>query len=153
MKKLLQRKRIWEVDCISLDASLAASFDWRELANILQTEDVVLAPEQPEEALEMQVQHALHQRCHEANDLSLKIERLLNQWHEKAILKLAEMDASEILFYAPASAQRNELSWGGVFWALGTDNRTGFDCLRRHFFQRLQIRMIRNMKNQAAVWQ
>lgn len=152
MKKLLQRKRIWEVDCVSLDAALAASFDWQDLANMLEAHGGSLNHQQPEEVLELQAQNGIHQKCHDPNDVSLKIEQLLNQWHEDAIEQVNAMEMRDILFLLPAWAEKNEISWGGAFWALGTDAREGLNCLRRHFFQRLQIRSVRNMKSQAAVW-
>lgn len=34
---------------------------------------------------------------------------------------------------------------GGMIWALGSDSREGFDCLRRRFHQRLQVYSIRRL--------
>ncbi len=44
----LVRKRIWEVDCLSLDAALAASFDWKELSNLLKSHSIAVDHSLPE---------------------------------------------------------------------------------------------------------
>ncbi len=143
MKKLLERKRIWEMDCTFLDAALAASFDWKEMANLLQSSGLELLDDQSDAVLEMQAQNGVHAKCHDANDLSLKIETLMNQWHARPMDVIAGMQPSEILWAFPEEMKRKGISRGGIFWALGTDPRPGFDCLRRHFYQRVQIRMMR----------
>lgn len=149
METPMDRKRIWEVDCASLDAALAASFDWRELANLLRACGIELDAGQPEDVLEMQAQNAVHRRCHDANEISLKIEQLLNLWHAQTIREIDALEARSILFDLPPRMGSCEVSPGGVFWALGTDNREGFDCLRRHFYQRIMMRMARGQKMSA----
>ena len=134
----LVRKRIWEVDCVSLDAALAASFDWRELANILQGNGHEFNQEAHPAVLEMTIQSLAHQYGHSENPVSLKIESLLNHWHAHLMEWMdcgSPVEAAQYVLTVPL----NKKVLGGLFWALGSDAREGFDCIRRRFPQRFQV--------------
>lgn len=141
--KCLMRKRIWEVDCQSLDAALAASFDWRELVNLLQTRGHEFNLKAPESVLEMRAQCLIHEYCHSENELSVRIEALLDGWHEKWVNAISSWPPAEVAEYALTVPLHRQLSSGGFFWALGGDAREGFDCIRRKFHQRFQVLLIR----------
>ncbi len=61
----LERKRIWEVDCRSMEAVIAASFEWRELADLIK--DYLPHCSTNENVLETQVYGLIHQCCHSEN--------------------------------------------------------------------------------------
>jgi len=145
--KCLVRKRIWEVDCWSLDAALAASFDWRELINMLQSRGHGFNFKASESVLEIQAQCLIHEYCHSENELSVRIEALLDGWHQKWIDAISGWLPAEVAEYALTVPLHRQLSSGGFFWALGGDAREGFDCIRRKFHQRFQISVIRKNKN------
>jgi hypothetical protein len=141
----LIRKRIWEVDCLSLDAALAGSFDWRELANFIQGAGVFIDEKLPDAIKEINCQNIIHQYCHEPNDISLNIENLLNRWHTKIIDAFSIMTVKEAHQHIMTISFEKNKDMGGLFWALGSDPRDGFCCLRRHFHQRVQIYSIRKL--------
>ncbi len=140
------RKRIWEVDCWSLDAAIAGSFDWRDLINILQGSGHVFDLRRPEYLLESQAHTLIHECCHSENPVSIRIESLLNEWHKKAITQLDSKTPAEVVQYALALSWKKRASYAGMFWALGSDSREGFDCIRRRFQQRFQISSIRRLE-------
>ena len=140
----LTRKRIWEVDCLSVDASIAASFDWRDLVNLLQSAGHRFDFETPEALLEMEVQNLIHRYCHSENAVSLRVESLLNQWHGETIRELAEMSVDEICHFVMHLDCSRNLNLEAFFWALGSDDRDRLDCVRRRLHQHVQIFLIRN---------
>lgn len=142
----LIRKRIWEVDCMSLDAAIAASFDWRDLINILQGNGHTIDLRRPESHLEFQAQCLIHECCHSENAVSLRIESLLNDWHRKAITQLDHRTPAEVVEYVLTVSWKKRNSYAGLFWALGSDPRDGFDCIRRRFHQRFQIFSARRLE-------
>lgn len=140
----LAQKRIWEVDCLSMDAALAASFDWRDLLNILHGMGIALSAKGPEWKVEMQVHNKIHQYCHGENSVSLCIEGLLNALHQKTLRQWSGILVEEIAELA-LSFDLRKPKLGAVFWAVATDSRPGLDCIRRQFHQRYQIASIRTI--------
>ncbi len=143
------RKRIWEVDCWSLDAAIAASFDWRDLVNMLQGQESGAALTADESLLELQAQCLIHECCHSENDISVRVENLLNAWHQTIIRQLAcksPCQIAECIFTMPF--ERRE-AYGGLCWALGSDPRAGLDCLCRRLHQRFQVFSIRHAMNKV----
>ena len=137
------RKRIWDVDCLSLDGALAASFDWRDLMNILQSSGHDADLRLPESILEIRAQLMIHAHCHSENPLSLKIESLLNQWHAPTIESVQEMRPEEIHSFISTHDLHDRKKMAGIFWALGADSRDELNRLRRFLHQRHQIVSIR----------
>jgi hypothetical protein len=142
----LIRKRIWEVDCMSLDTAVAASFDWRELVNILQGSGHVLDLQRSESHLEFQAHSLIHECCHSENSISVRIEGLLNEWHKKAIAQIEHRTPAEVAEYVLGAGWKKKSSYAGLFWALGSDSREGCDCIRRRFHQRFQIFSARRLQ-------
>lgn len=140
---VLARKRIWEVDCWSLDAAVASSFDWRDLINLMQGQGFDL--KKPDSLLELQAQHRVHEYSHSENPVSIKLETLLNDWHRKTLNLFDRQSPAEIAEYVLTQPFRSGGRYAGTFWALGTDARDGFDCIRRRFFQRFQIHSVRKL--------
>lgn len=141
----LTRKRIWDVDCLSLDAALAASFEWRDLMNILQGHGEIIDFDKPEAALEMQAQCRTHEFCHSENKISLGIEKLLNDWHKNSLQTFSAWSPSKVAEYVLSASWNNMGSVSGIFWALGSDSREGFSCICRRFHQRFQIHSVRQV--------
>ncbi len=144
--KCLTRKRIWEVDCLSLDAAMAASFDWRELINMLQAEGRQFDFRKPEPLLEYQAHCLIHEYCHSENPVSLRIENLLHEWHKRTVLLFDAWTPSEIAEHVLSIPLGKKAAFAGLFWALGSDAREGFDCIRRRFHQRFQIFSARRLE-------
>ncbi len=141
--KCLTRKRIWEVDCLSLDAALAASFDWKELSNLLEGHGITLDYSLPEHILEMQVQNALHRECHSENALSFTIETLLNRLYGDLLLQSEAMNHCQVRTIVANVDFGNPSRLGGLFWALGSDPRQEMECARRFLHQRSQVALLR----------
>lgn len=141
------RKRIWEVDCMSLDGCLAASFDWRELINILQGNGHCFDLLKPEALLEFQAQCLIHEYCHSDNEISRKIEKLLNDWHKKVLRLFDAWSPSEVAQYDLTGSWTKRTLYAGLYWGVGTESRSGFDCIRRRFHQRFQLLAIRKIEN------
>jgi hypothetical protein len=139
------RKRIWEVDCWSLDAALAGSFDWKEFINLLQSSGYSFDFSKSDTILELQAQCLVHEFCHSDNPISLTVERLLNLWHERVLEGIDSRTPSEVAQYVLTSERMTQKQYAGLFWALGCDSRSGFDCIRRRFHQRFGVQAIRKM--------
>lgn len=148
--KCLSRKRIWEIDCLSLDAAIAAAFDWRDLVNILQSHGYSLDLNKAESLLELQAQCLIHECCHSENAVSLKLESLLNEWHKGVLNFFDGQSASEVAEYVLTTVWNEPSSYAGLFWSLGSDPRVGFDGIRRRFHQRFQISAVRRLTPKAA---
>ena len=143
--KCLTRKRIWEVDCWSLDAAVAASFDWRELINILQGQGHQFDLSKPETLLELQAHCLIHEYCHSENLVSVTIENLLNEWCKKTIELFDSWTSSQVAEHVLTASWQEKSDYAGLFWSLGSDSREGFDCIRRRFHQRFQVVSIRRL--------
>ena len=139
----LTRKRIWEVDCWSLDAAIAASFDWRELINMLQAKGHAFDLAKPDAVLELRAQCLIHEYCHSENEVSLRLENLLNDWHDKTVRQFSGWSPSQVAEHVLTVSLSGEKTYGALFWALGSDSRNGFDCIRRRFHQRFQLFSVR----------
>jgi hypothetical protein len=137
--KRSQLKRIWEVDCLSLDAALAGSFEWRELANYVPDFSKIFNPELPEEVIEFQLQLFIHSRSHDANKISLRLENALNDLHAEkmnVVSRLSTQEVNRLIFQIKFSEAKG---LGGLFWAIGTDPREEFACISRRLHQRFQM--------------
>lgn len=139
----LIRKRIWEMDCRSLEAVIAASFEWRELADLMKRNFPHCSGN--ENVLEVRVYSLIHQCCHSENPISLHIEELLDYRYQRVIETMTRLDLCEIGRWILSYDFEKKSVLGGIIWALGVDSRKGFDCLRRHFHQRLQVHSIRKL--------
>lgn len=141
------RKRIWEVDCVSMDGALAGSFDWRELANFLDGAGRLHAQRGngPESLSALNVQGLVHHACHSENPLSLRLEKLLNRWHDETIGGIVCCDQEDLMRLVLAYPFSERRQTAGLCWALGTDPRAEADCIRRRFHQRFQIESLRRL--------
>lgn len=123
------RKRIWEVDCGTLDLALAGSFDWRAMANLVKNAGYELRTDLPESALNLGYQNLLHQLCHDRNSVSLSVEQLLNLWYADSITRLSSLPERKLSDYFLSLAYESNKELAGIFWALGSDSREL--CCRR----------------------
>lgn len=140
------RKRIWEVDCTSVDLALAGSFDWKELSNFLDLADKDLSLERvPESFAELDIQGRIHHLCHSCNPVSARLENLLNEFYKETLANVAALtqeSLAQMLLGYPFSHKRTTAA---LCWALGTDPRAEVDCARRRFYQRFQVTMLRRL--------
>lgn len=139
----LERKRIWEIDCRSMEAVIAASFEWRELADLIKNH--LPHCSRNENVLEVQVYGLIHQCCHSENPISLQVEDLLNYRYQRFIETMTRLDPCEVGRWILSYNFGKKSALGGMIWALGSDSREGFDCFRRHFHQRLQVYSIQQL--------
>lgn len=139
------RKRIWEVDCLSMDAAIAAAFDWRDLVNLVTSSGFAFRTDKAQEQLELEVQSVVHHYCHSENALSLRIETLLNQWFEASIGKIASLTPGELMRQILNSGFTQRREMAAAAWALGSDGRSELDCIRRKLHQRFQIVALRRL--------
>lgn len=134
------------MDCLSLDAVLAASFDWKELSNLLETHGIAIDHTFPEHILEMQVQNAVHHECHSDNSLSGTLEVLLNRLYEDLIIQSEGMNPGQMRMIVSNIDFRNPNRMGGLFWAVGSDPREEMGCVRRCLHQRSQVVLLRQIR-------
>ena len=137
------RKRIWEVDCRSMETVIAASFEWRELADLIK--DYLPHCSNEGRILESQVYGLIHQCCHSQNPISLYVESHLDYRYQRFIETVTRLDICETGRWIMAYDFEKKQGLGGIIWALGSDEREGFDCVRRHFHQHLQVYSIRKL--------
>ena len=144
--KTIIRKRIWEVDCLSLNAALAASFDWKDLSNFLTSHGICVDHSLPEHILEMQIQNTIHKACHQGTALSRVVETRLNDLYEDIMCQIEGMSHCEIgtIIANIDFAKPNRL--GGFFWALGSDSREGMECVRHFLHERSQMALLRKSR-------
>ncbi len=150
MLKHTVRKRIWEVDCFSMDAVLAASFEWKDLANLLQGFGVEVPHKGVEDQMGMHIHNVMHRYCHSENEVSIAVERILNLLHQHTIEQISHLDTQEVMGFATSFHLSNPRKMGSVFWAIGTDTRKEFECIRRRFHQRFQILALRDLTALSA---
>ncbi len=139
------RKRIWEVDCLSMDTAIAAAFDWQDLVNLIVSSGYAFQTDKPAAVLEMEAQSVIHHHCHSENDLALKVETLLNQWFENWIVRSAGLPPQELMQTILNSDFNRRKEMAGMAWALGTDARSEMSCMRRKLHQRFQVVTLRRL--------
>jgi hypothetical protein len=139
------RKRIWEVDCLSMDAAIAAAFDWQDLVNFMTSAGINSSQNDSPAWLEMQAQSRVHHHCHSENALSLRIETLLNQWYSGWIQQTAQYEPQDLMTLILNADFLQKKEMAGMTWALGSDPRTGLDCIRRKLHQRFQVVALRRL--------
>ncbi len=142
--KSLDRKRIWEVDCVSLDTCLAASYEWRELANLLRHAGHDIKPVTADRMTEMFIHNLAHAYCHFENPVSLRIEMLLGLLHNDTVIEIESCDragADRMVRDLNLSDRRR---FAGMIWALGSDPRDEMAGSRRFLQQIFQVRSIRS---------
>jgi len=139
------RKRIWEVDCLSMDAAIAAAFDWQDLANLMASSGINSPQTDSAAWLEMRAQSMVHHYCHSENELSLRIEALLNQWFSAGIQTTAFCEPQELMDLILNLGFSEKKEMAEMAWALGSDPRPELDCIRRKLHQRYQIISLRRL--------
>lgn len=145
--ELGQIKRIWEMDCLSLDAALAASLDWKDLVNLMHGCGIEFQSKGSEAVQEMQAFQWAHRYCHSQNSFSLQLENLLNYLHQNFTHQIFGMSVERLVDLVMTLDLSKSQRLGGLFWGLGMDSRAGLDCLRRRFHQRYQIYSLRKERN------
>jgi len=144
------RKRVWDVDCLSMDAALSSTFESREIINYLSEAANYLDLGLPESSLEVQAHLLIHHYCHSENPISLKIETLLNLCHDKVLAgweRKAVEDIQREIFRLNWEEKRDR---AGFIWALAVDPRDEVSGMRRVFYLRHQLQSFRN--NGKGYW-
>jgi hypothetical protein len=141
--KSIIRKRIWEMDCVSLDACLAASYEWRELANLLRHAGHDVRPSSPDRMTEMYVHNLTHAYCHFENPVSLRIEMLIGLLHNDTVIRVESSEKEEIDGMIRRLDLRDRRRFAGLVWAMGTDPREELAASRRFLHQLFQVSAIR----------
>lgn len=142
--KSLDRKRIWEVDCVSLDTCLAASYEWRELANLLRHAGHEIRPSSPDRMTEMLIHNLAHAYCHFENPVSLRIEMLLGLLHNDTVIEIESHDRAGVDGMIRTLDLRDRRRFAGMIWALGSDPREELQGSRRFLHQLFQVRSVRS---------
>lgn len=120
------RKTIQEIDCFALDAILAGSFDWRELANRLVSSGrkIPLSFENKNVFPHM-IYQMTHSACHVDCAFSQGVTEVLNKLHGEAIEWVASAEIADLCHTAQNVQVENEPKIAGFLWALATDPREG----------------------------
>jgi hypothetical protein len=141
----MERRRIWQLNCIGLDAVLCTSFDADELLSVDEAlRSSCNIPEDPGIVLPkaLIVYGVAHKACHSDNPVSRKIERRLDAMHERALENTSSLDKVDVLVdcYEASEATRDDLA--GCVWSVLTDPRQE---LRQHGVFWVQGLMIRSL--------
>lgn len=147
-KQSVRHKRVWEIDCLSMDAVLAASFDWRELHNHLRTAGcgIEIPRQTPAHLAEMRVQNHAHHLCHGENGFSIWVERFLNRLYADLIIRVRCASAEQLKTVVSHLDFGRAGKMGGLIWAIGSDAREEMTAVRRLFHQRMQVRLLRGSR-------
>jgi hypothetical protein len=148
----MARRRIWELNCIGLDAVLCTSFDPDELLSI--DEELRSSSDIPDHPGVM-VPKALivygvaHKACHSDNPVSRKIERRLDAMHERMLEISARKEKVDVLLccYEASEEARDDLA--GCLWSVLTDSRRE---LRQQGLFWVQGVMIRSLLHWMGSW-
>lgn len=141
--KNLVRKRIWEVDCVSLDTCLAASYEWRELANLLRHAGHEIRPVSADRMTEMFIHNLAHAYCHFENPVSIRIEMLLGLLHNDTVIAVESGDRSAVDRMIRDLDLLDRRRFAGMMWAVGSDPRDEMKASRRFLQQLFQVRSVR----------
>ncbi len=148
----MARRRLWELNCLGLDAVLCTSFDADELLTIddelksrcaLPEHAGVLVPRS------LIVYGAAHKACHSENPVSRKIERRLDAMYVRMLENTVRMDEVEVLAncYEAAEEARDDLA--GCLWSVLTDPRKE---LRQQGLFWVQGLLIRSLMHWMRSW-
>lgn len=145
------RKRIWEIDCLLLDAILASSFSWTELLELLQKNGLMLEPKKTKRPIEFQIQRLIHKHCHFENPISLELEEKLDERYEKTISMFSDWNAWQVAEYIFSSPPAKKESYRALLWVFSSESREGFECIRRHFYRQFQIVCMQDYRERTAI--
>ncbi len=124
-----QKSYLQELDPIELDALLAISFDWREMANRLSMfgrniphcgYGVLSLPQTVFRMAQSAIQNDI--------EFSGSIERELNRRHGRFLEMVSSMEAAEICALVQDTLLNSRAETGGFLWALLTDSR---ECIQK----------------------
>ncbi len=135
-------KRIWDLDCLTVDMVLAGSFDWRELANFLSGAGLKLCSSKLDCQDSLYVFQMAHQVCHSENKLSVALEKLIFIRYRDWIEFVRESESEQVYEYACGFKFEKRSKTCGLIWAIATDLREPFSQLVRKLHQRFQMEQI-----------
>jgi len=127
-------KPIWKVDCRSLIAVLATSFDRKEIAD--------LSGRVPSRGQAMAWAHA---HCHSENDFSGRIQNILHKRHGELMEQLAHVSSKDLFRFVSQVEIFKIGRVAALLWALSVDPREGMDCIRTVFLDRLETEALQRM--------
>jgi len=142
MMHALPDRRIWNLDCLTVDLVLAGSFEWRELANLLTGAGLKLCERKLDCQDSLYVFQIAHQVCHSENKLSVALENLISVRYREWIEFVRESESEQVYEYACGFKFEKKSKTCGLIWALATDLREPFVQLVRKLHQRFQMEQI-----------
>jgi hypothetical protein len=146
------RRRIWELNCLGLDAILCTSFDPDELLTI--DEDLrarCAIPEHPGVRVPrpMIVYGAAHKACHTDNRVSRKIEKRLDAMYGHLLDRSGRMDQFDVLMTCYEASEEAREDLPACLWTVLTDSRKE---LRQQGLFWVQGLMIRSLLHWMRSW-
>jgi len=145
----LSGKRIWNLDCLTVDLVLAGSFEWRELANLLAGSGLSLCARKLECQDSLYVFQIAHEVCHSENKLSVALEKLISVRYRDWVEFVRESESTQVYEYACGFKFEKKSKTCGLIWALATDLREPFTQLVRKLHQRFQMEQIARLGSLA----
>ena len=134
------RKSIHEIDCLAVDAVLAVSFDWRELANRLSASHKkvphtnvgnVPAP--------LAIYRMAHAVSHADFGFAQSLTRMLNLRYQAQIQEVEKMSVGSLCGFANQVKMDKPQKLAGLIWATASDSRPGAEKILRYFLHRCLI--------------
>jgi hypothetical protein len=148
----MDRRRLWDVSCLGIDALLCTSFDPDELVSLDPKFQCALdIPDHPA----IKVPHALivygiaHKACHSDNPTSRRLEKRLDVMHQRALRECAASDHLEFLASCYSASEEAREDLAGCLWAVFTDPRQE---LRQHGLFWVQGLIIRSLVHWMHPW-
>jgi len=148
----MDRRRIWELNCLGLDAVLCTSFDPDELLSVDESlRSCCDIPEHPGVLVprELIVYGVAHKACHTDNSVSRKLEKRLDAMYGRMLEDSGRMDQIDVLVNCYAASQEAREDLAGCLWSVLTDPRKD---LRQQGLFWVQGLLIRSLLHWMSSW-
>lgn len=132
------RKTVQEIEPLFVDVILAASFEWRDLANHLVSAGRSL-PCADRGFLKMPqiVYRMAGKACSIDSDFSRRITTFLDYLHHRVIERAGKMELPELCVLVQEISVRKRSSAAGLLWALATNEKESVRKIARVLLQRI----------------
>lgn len=135
-----KRKSIQEMDCFVVDAVLAVSFDWRELANRLNASHKKVPRTNvgnvPEPLAIYRMAHAV---SHADFGFAQSLTQMLNLKYRAQIEEVDQMSSGSLCAFMNRMSTDKPYRLAGLIWALSSDPRPCVEKIVRYFLHRSLI--------------
>jgi hypothetical protein len=148
----MDRRRIWELNCLGLDAVLCTSFDPDELLSVDESlRSCADIPDHPGVVVPraLIVYGVAHKACHTDNPVSRKLEKRLDAMYGPMLEDSGRMDQIDVLVNCYEASEEAREDLAGCLWSVLTDPRKE---LRQQGLFWVQGLLIRSLLHWTRSW-